>query len=46
MKPTTQEELKLIAEIQEHNKTLIEKEKRINAKVKQIIKEEFQNERD
>lgn len=44
MKPTTQEELKLIAEIQEHNKALIEKEKRINAKVKQIIKEEYENE--
>ena len=44
MKPTTQEELKLIAEIQEHNKALIEKEKRINAKVKQIIEEEYENE--
>lgn len=44
MKPTTQEELKLIAEIQEHNKALIEKEKRINAKVKQIIREEYEDE--
>lgn len=44
MKPTSPDELKLIAEIQEHNKALIEKEKRINAKVEQIIKEEFQDE--
>lgn len=46
MKPTTKEELKLIAEIQEHNKALIEKEKRINAKIEQIIKEEYEDERD
>lgn len=44
MKPTSQDELKLIAEIQEHNKAIIEKEKKINAKVKQIIEEEFQDE--
>lgn len=44
MKPIDEKELKLIAEIQEHNNALIEKEKRINAKVKQIIKEEYEDE--
>ena len=44
MKPIDEKDLKLIAEIQEDNEAILEKEKRINAKVEQIIKEEFQDE--
>ena len=46
MKPIDEKDLKLIAEIQEHNKAILEKEKRINEKVEQIIREEFQDEKD
>lgn len=42
MKPIDEKDFELYLEIQEHNKALIEKEKRINAKVKQIIKEEYE----
>lgn len=46
MKPIDEKDLKLIAEIQENNEEILEKAKRIDAKVKQIIKEEFQDETD
>lgn len=42
MKPIKKEDLEALSEIQENNADVIEKEKRINAKVKQIIKEEYE----
>ena len=44
MKPIKEKDLELLNEIQENNRAVLEKEKRINAKVKQIIEEELQDE--
>lgn len=46
MKPIGEKDFNKLKEIQESNEEVIEKEKRISAKVKQIIKEEYENETD
>lgn len=46
MKPIDEKDFELLAEIQEENEAILEKEKRINAKIEQIIKEEFPDETD
>lgn len=44
MEPIKEEDLETLIEIQENNTEVIEKAKRIDAKVKQIVKEELQDE--
>ena len=39
MKPIKEEDLELLSEVQENNRAILEKEKEINAKVKQIVEE-------
>lgn len=46
MKPIDEKDFELLAEIQENNNEILEKAKRIDAKVKQIVKEEYEDERD
>jgi hypothetical protein len=41
MKPIKEEDLELLSEVQENNRAVLEKEKEINAKVKQIVEEEL-----
>lgn len=40
MKPINQKEMEILIEIQENNKDIIEKEKKINEKIEQVIKED------
>jgi hypothetical protein len=40
MKPIKEKDLEVLSEIQENNRAILEKEKEINAKVKQIVEEE------
>ena len=44
MKPIKEKDLEVLSEIQENNRAILEKEKEINAKVKQIVKEEYKDE--
>jgi hypothetical protein len=39
MKPIKEKDLEVLSEIQENNRAILEKEKEINAKVKQIVEE-------
>ena len=39
MKPINQKEIEILREIQENNMDIIEKEKKINEKIEQVIKE-------
>ena len=39
MKPIKEEDFELLSEIQENNRAVLEKEKEIDAKVKQIVEE-------
>ena len=39
MKPIKEKDLEVLSEIQENNRAVLEKEKEINAKVEQIVKE-------
>lgn len=41
MKPIKEKDLEVLSEIQENNRAVIEKEKEINTKVEQMIKEEL-----
>lgn len=41
MKPIKEKDLETLSEIQENNRAVLEKEKEINAKVEQIVKEEL-----
>lgn len=41
MKPIKEKDLEVLSEIQENNRAVIEKEKEIDAKIKQIVKEEL-----
>ena len=41
MKPIKEKDLELLSEVQENNEDVLEKEKEVNAKIKQIIKEEL-----
>lgn len=41
MKPIREKDLEVLSEIQENNRAVLEKEKEISAKVKQIVKEEL-----
>lgn len=41
MKPIKEKDLEVLSEIQENNRAVLEKEKEINAKVEQIVKEEL-----
>lgn len=41
MKPIKEKDLETLNEIQENNRAVLEKEKEVNAKVKQMVKEEL-----
>lgn len=44
MEPIKEKDLELLNEIQENNEEILEKAKRIDEKVKQIVREEFRDE--
>lgn len=44
MKPIDEKDFELLAEIQENNNEILEKAKRIDAKIEQVVKEEFPDE--
>lgn len=41
MKPIKEKDLEVLSEIQENNRAILKKEKKISAKVEQIVKEEL-----
>lgn len=44
MKPIKEEDFELLSEIQENDMAVLEKAERIDAKIKQIVKEEYKDE--